>query len=59
MLPDVVPENMDDDVAVVHQDPLRGPRAFDATCSGARAREDAVDVIGDGTRLAIRTLQSL
>ncbi len=54
MLPDVVPENMDDDVAVVHQDPLRGPRAFDATCSGAGAREDAIDVIGDSTRLAIR-----
>ena len=54
MLSDILPENMDDDIAEVHQNPLRGPPAFDAQRFGAGAREDAVDMIGDGTRLAIR-----
>ena len=54
MLPDVLPENMDDDIAEVHQDPLRGPRTFDAQRFGASTREEAVDMVRDGTRLAIR-----
>ena len=54
MLPDILPENMDDDIAEVHQNPLGGPRAFDAQRFGAGAREDVVDMVGNGTRLAIR-----
>ena len=54
MLSDILPENMDDDIAEVHQNPLRGPLPFDAQRSGAGAREDAIDMIDDGTRLAIR-----
>jgi len=30
MFPDILPENMGDDIAEVHQNPLGGPRAFDA-----------------------------
>lgn len=54
MSTDVLPEDMGNDVAVVHQDPLRISRAFDAARSGAGESEDAVNMIGDGTRLAIR-----
>jgi len=54
MCPDILPENMGDDIAKVHQDPLGGPHAFDAQRFGARAREYPVDMIADGTRLAIR-----
>ena len=53
MAPDVLPENMRNDVAEVHQDPLRIPGAFDAACFGAGEREDAVDVVGDRAGLAI------
>ena len=54
MLSDILSENMGDDIAIVHQNPLGGPRAFDAQRFGAGAREDTVCMIGDGTRLAIR-----
>ena len=35
MFPDILPENMDDDIAEVHQNPLRGPPAFDAQRLGS------------------------
>ena len=54
MLSDILPEDMANDIAKVHQNPLRGPRAFDAERFGAGSRESPVNVIGDGTRLAIR-----
>ena len=58
MSPNVLPEDMGNDVAVVHQDPLRISRAFDAACFGAGESEDAVNMIGDGTRLAIRVCRA-
>jgi len=54
MFPDILPENMDNDIAKIHQDPLRSPSAFDAQRFGAGSREDAADMVRDGTRLAIR-----
>jgi hypothetical protein len=54
MLPDILPENMGNDIAEVHQNPLRGSRAFDAQGFGAGVREEAVDMVRDGTCLAIR-----
>lgn len=54
MSTDILPKNMGDDVAEVHQDPLGVPCTFDAARFGSGAREDAVDVIGDGAGLAIR-----
>src|SRR5262245_18808366 len=54
MISDILPEYMGDDIAVVHQNPLGGPCAFDAQRFGPNAREDTVSMIGDGTRLAIR-----
>jgi len=54
MLSDILSKNMDDDIAKVHQNPLGGPIAFDAQRLVAGAREDVVDMIGNGTRLAIR-----
>lgn len=54
MLSDILSEYMGDDIAKVHQDPLGGPIAFDAQRLVAGAREDAPDMIGNGTRLAIR-----
>lgn len=54
MFPDILPENMDDGIAEVHQNPLRGPLALDVQWFRAGTREGAVDMIGDGTRLAIR-----
>ena len=54
MFPDILPENMGDDIAKVHQNPLRSPSAFDAQRIGAGTREDAADMVRDGTRLAIR-----
>ncbi len=54
MFSDILPENMGDDIAKVDQDPLGRSHAFDAQRFGAGAREDTVDMISDGTRLAIR-----
>jgi hypothetical protein len=54
MLPDILSENMGDDIAKIHENPLGGPHAFDAQRFGAGAREDTVDMIADGARLTIR-----
>lgn len=54
MFPDVLPENMGDYIAKVHQNPLRRPHTFDAQRLGVGMREDPVDMIGNGIRLAIR-----
>jgi len=54
MFPDILPENMDDDIAIVHQNPLRGPSAFDTQRFGAGTRKNAADMVRDGARLAIR-----
>src|SRR4029077_1660641 len=54
MFPDILPENMGNDIAKVHQNPLRSSSPFDAQRFGAGTREDAADMVCDGTRLAIR-----
>jgi hypothetical protein len=54
MFPDILSENMGNDIAKVHQNPLRSPPAFDAQRFGARTGEDTADMVRDGTRLAVR-----
>jgi len=54
MFPNILPENMGNDIAKVYQDPLSGPRALDAQRFGAGAREATGDMIRDSACLTIR-----
>jgi hypothetical protein len=50
----ILPEYMDDDVAKIHEHPLRGRFSLDVQCTGTRLGQHPIDVIGDGSRLAVR-----
>jgi len=54
MLPDILSENMGDDIAKVYQYPLSGPRTLDAQWFGAGARESTGDMVRDGACLTVR-----
>jgi hypothetical protein len=45
---------MDDDIPVVHQDPLRRRGTFDAEGVDALAGQTAVDMVRDGANLTVR-----
>lgn len=54
MLPDILSENMGDDIAKVYQYPLSGPCTLDAQRFGAGAREATGDMVRDGACLTVR-----
>src|SRR5262245_48793155 len=54
MMTGILAENMNDDVAEIHEYPLRRRLAFDAQCAGTRLGQHAVDMVGDRPRLPVR-----
>ena len=54
MFPNILPENMGNDIAKVYQDPLSGPRALDAQRFGTGAREATGNMVRDSACLTIR-----
>ena len=54
MRPDIGSKDMHDDIAEIHEHPLRGGGPFDAKGRGALAGQDAVDGIRNRPDLALR-----
>src|SRR5690349_22325114 len=54
MMTGILPENMDDHIPEIHEDPLRRGLAFDAHSAGSRLGQDTIDMVGDRSRLPIR-----
>jgi hypothetical protein len=54
VLTDVLQEDVHHHVAEVHQNPFRGRCAFDAERPLALSRQEAIDVGGDRSSLALR-----
>jgi len=53
MVTGILAENMDDDIAEIHEDPLGGCLPFDAQRTGPRLGQYAIDMIGDRSRLPV------
>lgn len=53
MIPNIGAEDVDHDIAEVHENPIRGPGALNAEGRNALADKHAVDVVGDGADLTL------